>query len=187
MSDDLVTIEKYQFLPQAEVARIAIQAEGIDSFLADAEAVNMDWGLRNAIGYIKLQVRQSQAEAAQAILERMRARRDARDVDLDPADPSQCLACGAAIQDDKSECSQCGWSYVSDDAELDPGTDDSEDSESNNREPATADERQDGESVMDRLVALKRPMIIMLLIPIGGVFVGGLLFFLIWVCQLIAR
>ncbi len=181
MSDDLVTIEKYQFLPEAEAARIAMQSEGIETFLEDAEAVNMNWAMGNAIGYIKLQVRQPQAEAAQAILESMRARRDARGAILDPADPGQCLACGTALQTNTSKCTECGWSYASDDGEPDQDNDFDV-----RNETETNHDKQDGASVMDRLVKLKRPFIIMLLVPLGAGFVVGAWFILMWVCEMIA-
>jgi hypothetical protein len=64
MTDDLVTVGQYQFLAEAEAARMHLDAEGIPAFLSDAETVNMDWLLGNAIGYIKLAVPRGQADAA---------------------------------------------------------------------------------------------------------------------------
>ena len=190
MNNELVTIEKYQFLPQAESARIAMRSEGIDAFLADAETVNTDWMLGNAVGYIKLQVRQSQADAALAILDQMRIRRDEREILLGPADPEKCLACGAELQPKNSECPQCGWSYAADEEVRDQ---DNAASPPPDGEPATTgddsltgDEPEAEASVMTKLLSLKRPLIIMFLIPFFGVVVMGALFFLMWLCQSIA-
>ncbi len=69
MADKLVTIASFRFLAEAEAARMHLEGAGVPAFLSDKEVVNIDWLLGNAIGYIKLQVPESQAEAAQAILE----------------------------------------------------------------------------------------------------------------------
>ena len=73
MDDPLVTIEQYQFLPEAEAIRMKLESDGIPAILTDKEIVSMDWALGNAVGYIKLQVRQSQADQARAILKIGRA------------------------------------------------------------------------------------------------------------------
>ncbi len=190
MNNELVTVEKYQFLPQAESARIAMQSEGIEAFLADAETVNTDWMLGNAVGYIKLQVRQSQADAALAILDQMRMRRDEREILLGPADPEKCLACGAELRPKNPECPQCGWSYAADEEVLDQ---DDAASPPHDVEPATTgddsmtgDEPAAGASVMTSLLSLKRPLIIMFLIPFAAGIVTLVLCFVMWLCDLIA-
>jgi hypothetical protein len=73
MADDLVTVARFQFLPEADAARAYLEGEGLRVFLADYETVNMDWLLGNAIGNIKLQVISSQADKALALLESIRA------------------------------------------------------------------------------------------------------------------
>jgi hypothetical protein len=69
MADDLVTVATFEFLPLAEAARAHLIAEGIPAFLSDAETVYMAWSLGNALGYIKLQVPEAQAERARGILD----------------------------------------------------------------------------------------------------------------------
>jgi hypothetical protein len=69
MADDLVTVATFEFLPLAEAARSHLVAEGIPAFLSDAETVYMAWSLGNALGYIKLQVPEEQAERARDILD----------------------------------------------------------------------------------------------------------------------
>jgi hypothetical protein len=112
MPEDLVTIEQFQFLPQAEAARMRLEAEGIRTFLADAETVNMDWLLGNAIGYIKLQVPCSQAQAARSILDNHRAELSPQGRRAGLSDAGTCLACGAQLADNQERCPECGWSYA---------------------------------------------------------------------------
>src|ERR1700730_9651413 len=69
MADDLLTVATFEFLPLAEAARAHLIAEGIPAFLSDAETVYMAWSLGNALGYIKLQVPEAQAERARRILD----------------------------------------------------------------------------------------------------------------------
>jgi hypothetical protein len=116
MSQDLVTVASFQFLPEAEATKLRLEAEGLTVYLADAETVNMDWFLGNAIGNIKVQTSSAQAEAAVAVLEQMRRERQQRKEQPDEA--NVCLACGAALPDDAAQCAACGWSYAgSDEAE----------------------------------------------------------------------
>ncbi len=64
----MVTIATFDFLPQAEIARGRLQAEGIHSHLADQNLVQTDWLYSIAVGGIKLQVADEHAEQALAIL-----------------------------------------------------------------------------------------------------------------------
>jgi hypothetical protein len=97
MADDLVTVATFEFLPLAEAARAHLIAEGIPAFLWDAETVYMAWSLGNALGYIKLQVPEAQAERARGILdeteensthaqEQGQTERTAGDADFPPQD-----------------------------------------------------------------------------------------------------
>src|SRR5438132_7874702 len=93
--NELVTVGNFQFLPEAEAARMHLESHGIPAFLADAETVNMDWLLGNAIGYIKLQVASGRAEEAETILERVHAQRGATEAESAAgADTVECLQCG---------------------------------------------------------------------------------------------
>ncbi|MEE4379194.1 MAG: hypothetical protein V2J55_17025 [Candidatus Competibacteraceae bacterium] len=64
----MVTIARFDFLPQAEIARGRLLAEGIDCRLADQHLVQTDWLYSIAIGGIKLQVEPQDAARAQVIL-----------------------------------------------------------------------------------------------------------------------
>jgi hypothetical protein len=41
MEDQLVTVETYSFLPQAQAAKLQFEGNGVTVFLADAETVNI--------------------------------------------------------------------------------------------------------------------------------------------------
>jgi hypothetical protein len=64
----MVTIAHFDFLPQAEIARGRLLAEGIDCHLADQHLVQTDWLYSLAVGGIKLQVADGDAERATVIL-----------------------------------------------------------------------------------------------------------------------
>lgn len=118
MSEDLVTVDSYRFPAEAEAARLWLEEEGIRTFLADAETVNMDWLLGQALGHVKLQVAASDVARAAEILERLRQRcRDREEtewtLDEDEESPLHCLSCGALMRDESATCPQCGWSYES--------------------------------------------------------------------------
>jgi hypothetical protein len=117
MEDQLVTVETYQFLPQAQFAKLQLEGNGIRVFLADAEVVSMDWFYANAIGNIKLQVPRDQVEKAQYLLEEMRdkasMRLDEDDENDEEVEPyTECLGCGGEIPEDQTRCPSCGWSYA---------------------------------------------------------------------------
>lgn len=162
MDDPVITVEQFEFLPEAEAIRMRLESDGIQVFLADKETVSTDWALGNAIGYIKLQVRQSQAEAARAVIEEIRELRKARKDDT----TNRCLACNAVIPA-STVCPQCGWTYESDDAE-------SNDSLSGNQNSSDADEAT-SPGMMDSLRAIKKPLVTLMLIPaLAGIVVGAL-------------
>jgi hypothetical protein len=112
MEDQLVTVETYQFLPQAQATQLQLEGNGIQVFLADAETVNMDWLLGNAIGNIKLQVPRDQVEEALDLLGEMRDKASWRLDDEGDDTYTECLVCGAEIPEEQSRCSSCGWSYT---------------------------------------------------------------------------
>ncbi|SRR5260221_1500141 len=63
-----VVLRRYRDMPEAFVAKSILDAGGIESFLQDANVVRMDWLWSNAMGGIKLIVREKDAEDAQRIL-----------------------------------------------------------------------------------------------------------------------
>lgn len=60
----LVTVAQFRDLHQAWLAQGALQAAGIKAFLADDNLVRMDWLWSNAIGGVRLCVRQEDFRAA---------------------------------------------------------------------------------------------------------------------------
>jgi hypothetical protein len=72
MSDRLVTVATYTEPTSAHLAREQLEAAGVRCFLTDDQTTGMDWLLGNAIGWVKLQVAESDAQRAVAILENLR-------------------------------------------------------------------------------------------------------------------
>ena len=64
----LTTVATFDLAPKAELARNVLAAAGIPAVIADAEIVAMDWLISNAVGGIKLQVREEDAERAAEML-----------------------------------------------------------------------------------------------------------------------
>jgi hypothetical protein len=56
-----VVVADYPFRTAAEAARLRLDAEGIPAFLSDAETVDMNWFLANALGWIKVLVPAAEA------------------------------------------------------------------------------------------------------------------------------
>lgn len=65
---DWVTIARYDLPYEAQIARARLQAEGIDTFIADEHTINMQWLYANALGGVKLQVKARDAGWAAEIL-----------------------------------------------------------------------------------------------------------------------
>lgn len=70
MADRLVTIATFYQAGEARLAQNALTAAGIKAAVADETVIQMDWLLANAVGGIKVQVREADAERAVAELER---------------------------------------------------------------------------------------------------------------------
>lgn len=69
MGTKLVTIATFDQVVMAQMAADAVRAAGIDAVVTDAEVVSMDWLLGQAVGGIKVQVRDEDADRAVAALE----------------------------------------------------------------------------------------------------------------------
>lgn len=66
---ELVVIKKFRDLPEATIARSMLESAGIECFLHDDNLVRLDWFISNALGGIKLLVREDDVEAARELLE----------------------------------------------------------------------------------------------------------------------
>jgi hypothetical protein len=75
----VVNLRQYMTLPEALLAKSILDSAGIESFLGDQNIIRMDWFLSNALGGVKLRVREKDVEAATALLNRSRA--DGSDVE----------------------------------------------------------------------------------------------------------
>lgn len=142
-----------------------LEAEGIQAHLSDAETVNMDWLLGNALGYIKLQVLSDQVEQAVSLLaQRGSERRESPNCDR-AADSDRCLSCDAPLLGGESSCSSCGWTYSK--ARDDPSD------EGECQSDAGSGRQEDGSTAMDSLRGLKKPILLFFLSPF--IFAGLLL------------
>jgi Putative prokaryotic signal transducing protein len=65
---NLITIRSYWNLLEAELAKGALEAAGIECFLFDDNIVRMDWFNANALGGVKLRVDQGNVDDASRIL-----------------------------------------------------------------------------------------------------------------------
>ncbi|HTZ48516.1 MAG TPA: DUF2007 domain-containing protein [Verrucomicrobiae bacterium] len=65
--DRVIVLRRYRNMPAALVEKSVLDAAGIECFLQDDKLMRMDW-LGNAIDWIKLFVRESDAEEAEEML-----------------------------------------------------------------------------------------------------------------------
>ena len=68
MSDDLITLWRYRDLPEALIAHSKLDAEGFDCFLADDNIVRLNWFISNAVGGVRLRVREDDCASALEVL-----------------------------------------------------------------------------------------------------------------------
>lgn len=64
-----VILRRYTSAPEALVAKSVLDSAGIECFLGDENMIRMDWFWSNALGGVKLCVREEDAEEAAALLE----------------------------------------------------------------------------------------------------------------------
>src|SRR5436309_3053264 len=70
MGTRLVTIATFDQAAQARLAQNALREAGIQAAVSDESLIAMDWLLSNAVGGVKVQVREEDAEKAVGVLER---------------------------------------------------------------------------------------------------------------------
>jgi hypothetical protein len=66
---ELVTIDRFLFIADAEIARATLEAAGIDAVLVDENIVRMSWGDAQAHGGVRLQVRAEDVEEAESVIQ----------------------------------------------------------------------------------------------------------------------
>jgi hypothetical protein len=84
MNRKLVTVATFDQPPQAQLAHNAISAAGIRAVVTDEAIVAMDWLLANAVGGIKVQVWEDDADRAVAVLEEAFGERGEKLGTIDP-------------------------------------------------------------------------------------------------------
>lgn len=89
---DWITIAVYDLPYEAQIARARLQAEGIETFIADEYTISMQWLYSQALGGVKLQVRARDSNWAAEIL----ATDFSADVEEQEGEDSpRCPNCGA--------------------------------------------------------------------------------------------
>jgi hypothetical protein len=68
-TSNLVTLRQFRDLPEALLAKGALESAGVQCFLADDMTIRMDWLWSNALGGIKLCVKSEDADAAAQLLD----------------------------------------------------------------------------------------------------------------------
>ncbi len=66
--EELVTVRHYRDLPEAIIAKSALESAGIYAFLRDENMVRLDWGYAHVVGGIRLQVRPGDRAVADEVL-----------------------------------------------------------------------------------------------------------------------
>ena len=69
-SVNLVTLSRFRDMPEAVLAKSILDSAGVESALIDETTIRMDWLWSNALGGIKICVRQEDADAAARLLGR---------------------------------------------------------------------------------------------------------------------
>ena len=116
----LVTVARFRDLPQALMAKGALDSAGIESFLADTNFVRMDWFASNAVGGMRLQVREEDAKDAAEIVEQSIPENivlDGQEVYSQPRCPN-CQSLDIVFWTlSERKCSSCGhtWEQVAPD------------------------------------------------------------------------
>lgn len=109
MSDDLITLCRYRDLPEALIAHSKLRAEGFACFLADDNIVRFNWYLSNAIGGVRLRVREDDAESALSVLgQEIPKGFSTEDVGQEYEQPA-CPKCGSRDVDSKPCTGELPW------------------------------------------------------------------------------
>ncbi len=90
-----VTVARYSLAAEAQLMKNLLEEEGIQAFLADDVLIAMDWLLSNAVGGVKLQVLESDAERATTFIEENSLETLAKSKPVNESDVDvKCEACG---------------------------------------------------------------------------------------------
>jgi len=89
----VVTLRQFRDLPDALLAKSVLDSAGIDSFLQDENTIRLDWLWSNALGGIKLLVREADAADAASLLEQKPG--DAFETSSGEYKQPRCPVCGS--------------------------------------------------------------------------------------------
>ncbi|CAH0538885.1 DUF2007 domain-containing protein [Vibrio marisflavi] len=64
----MITVARFSFPHEAYIAKASLEAAGIDSFVADEHTINMQWLYSNAMGGVRLLVREVDLDSAVELL-----------------------------------------------------------------------------------------------------------------------
>jgi len=107
MSEALVVVDSFAYYADAAVAKALLEEAGLKPILENVYSADVWTG---AIGQIRVQVPESQADRARQLLREIREStlrswsRSRR-----PADPDSCIRCGAPMAPDADRCARCGF------------------------------------------------------------------------------
>jgi len=87
-------VRKFLNVQEAQLAKSLLESAGIVCFLADENTVRMDWLWSNAIGGVKLLVRQEDAAAAADLLDQSQA--ETTDAEGEGEEQPRCPRCGSS-------------------------------------------------------------------------------------------
>ncbi|MBV0932635.1 putative signal transducing protein [Marinobacterium weihaiense] len=88
----LVTIARYTYPYEAQIARALLDSEGIRAFVADEQTINMQWLYSDALGGVRLQVAAEDVERACQLLAEDR---EAPLLEQEGEDRPACPVCGS--------------------------------------------------------------------------------------------
>ena len=94
MAGGLITIAQFRDLPEAGLAKSRLESEGITCFLDNEFTIGANWLYSNALGGVKLNVPEGNAEEAKAILEET-TESMASEESEEHLEDSACPVCGA--------------------------------------------------------------------------------------------
>ena len=86
---------RFLSLGEAGAAKSALEAAGIECWLGDEAIVGLDWQMAQAVGLIKLRVREEDLELAQAILSGRVSYENVTPEPTPPPPPLRCPECGS--------------------------------------------------------------------------------------------
>lgn len=95
MSEKLVTIATFSQSVEADLVKSKLESEDIECFIADQNVIQWNWLYSNAVGGIKVQVRESDAKRALEIIRSKSEELDSSEEDAEIA-TLKCPKCNSS-------------------------------------------------------------------------------------------